>query len=78
MPDVKEFYSDWGNRKKQEHASLIGVELQGMDNFEHDHGVGEPTASATGPAGGTTSGALAKAGEMRHQDLVGSGKLERK
>ncbi len=42
LADVKEFKHDW-NRKKQERHPLIGVELQGMDNFDmFMSGVGEP------------------------------------
>ena len=53
--------------KKQERILLVGVELQGMDNFDMSM---EELASLAKTAGGDVRGSYTqKAGEIRHQDL---------
>ena len=64
---LRSFYSMIETEKKQERILLVGVELQGMDNFDMSM---EELASLAKTAGGDVRGSLyTKAGEIRHQDL---------
>ena len=60
--------------KKQEHILLVGVELQGMDNFEMSM---EELASLAKTAGGDVRGSYTQKREKYDtKTFVGSGKLE--
>ena len=60
--------------KKQERILLVGVELQGMDNFDMSM---EELASLAKTAGGDVRGSYTQKGEKYDtKTFVGSGKLE--
>ena len=74
LADVKEFYRMIETEKKQERILLVGVELQGMDNFDMSM---EELASLAKTAGGDVRGSIHKSGEKYDtKTFVGSGKLE--
>ena len=66
LADVKEFLQHDETEKKQERILLIGVELQGMDNFDMSM---EELASWLKQLVGMSGLLYTKAGKIRYQDL---------